>query len=61
LIASFTHPHSSFAIHALIDGGYFLNPAAPLGMLEIENRLRWPMKVIRNIGYLLVQRLDGVA
>jgi len=30
-------------------------------MVQVENRVRRPVKVIRDEGYLLVQRPEGVA
>src|SRR4030095_15437449 len=49
------------AIHALVDGRDLLHPTAPLGVLQIQNRLRRPVEVIGDKGYLLVERLEGVA
>jgi hypothetical protein len=30
-------------------------------MLEVEHFLRGPVKVVGNVGYLLIQMLEGVA
>jgi len=49
------------AIDLFIDRGNLPYPSAPVGVLEREHRLRLPMKVIRDEGYLLVKRLEGVA
>ena len=50
-----------FSVDALIDRGDFLDPSPPIGVLEIQDRLGRPVKVISHEGYLLVQRLEGVA
>jgi hypothetical protein len=38
-----------------------LNPSPPVRVLEVEHGLRRPVKVIGDEGYLLVERLEGVA
>jgi hypothetical protein len=48
-------------IYAPVDGRDFLNPPTPLGVFQIENLVRRPMKVIGHEGYLLVERFEGVA
>jgi hypothetical protein len=48
-------------INPLIDRRNLLDPTPPLGVLEIEHRIRRPVKVIRDEGYLPVQRFKGVA
>jgi hypothetical protein len=48
-------------VHALIDGRDFFNPASAVGMFQVENCFGRPVKVIGDEGYLLVQRLEGVA
>jgi hypothetical protein len=43
---------------------YFPNlfdPTLAVLVLQIENILQWPVKVIGNVGYLLIQALEGVA
>ena len=51
----------SLLIHALIDRGNFREPLATLPMIQVENRLGRPVKVVRDKGYLLVKRFEGVA
>ncbi len=51
----------SFRITALIDPGDLAHPAQTLLVFQIENRLHRPMEVVRDEGYLLVQRPEGVA
>src|ERR1035438_2826841 len=52
---------SSLPIHSLVDGGNLLHPPAPLRVLQIQDRLRRPVKVVRDEGYLPVKRPKGVA
>ena len=42
-------------IQLAIDGRHLLYPAVPLEMIQFEQKLRRPVKVIRQIGYLLVE------
>jgi hypothetical protein len=44
-----------------MDPGDFLDPAAPIAVRQLEDFGLRPMEVIRNIGYLLIQPLQGVA
>jgi hypothetical protein len=44
-----------------MDGRDLINPAPTVGVLQVEDRLGRPVKVIGDEGYLLVQRLEGVA
>lgn len=44
-----------------VDIGDFFDPQLPLLMLHIENLVERPMKVVRNVRYLLSQALHGVA
>ncbi len=48
-------------IDPLIDRRNLLYPTPPLGVLQIEHRIRRPVKVICDEGYLPVQRFQGVA
>ena len=48
-------------IQALVHRGNLLHPAAALPMLQIQNVVWRPVEVIGHEGYLLVQRLQGVA
>jgi len=38
-----------------------LHPLLPLGVLQLEEFVERPVKVIRQVGYLLLQALEGVA
>src|SRR5580704_2284599 len=51
----------ALAVLPFVDGRDLLDPSQPVGMLEIDDRLLRPMKVISDEGYLLVERLQGVA
>lgn len=51
----------ALAVLPFVDGRDLLDPPQPVGVLEIDDRLVRPMKVISHEGYLLVQRLQGVA
>jgi len=51
----------SWLVHAVVDGGDLLDPAAAVGVLEREHRFGRPVEVIGDEGYLLVQRIKGVA
>jgi hypothetical protein len=48
-------------VDSLIDARNLADPAPPFGVLQIQNRFRRPVKVIRDEGYLLIQRAEGVA
>jgi hypothetical protein len=48
-------------VHALIDCRNLLDPHAALRVLEVEYLFGRPVEVISYKGYLLVQRLEGVA
>jgi hypothetical protein len=44
-----------------VDLGYLLNPATAVAVLEGEDALHWPVEVVRDVGYLLVEPVQGVA
>ena len=48
-------------IEPAIDISNFFDPPLPFGVFEIENLSQGPVKVISDIGYLLVQAFEGVA
>ena len=52
---------SRLGVHALVNRRDFLDPSLSFRMLEGEDLLARPVKVISNEGYLLVQRREGVA
>jgi hypothetical protein len=54
-------PVISRIVHPLVDRRDLTDPPSALAVLEIENRRRWPVKVIRNEGYLPVEQGQGVA
>jgi hypothetical protein len=37
------------------------DPAPAVVVLQVHNGLEWPMKVIGDKGYLLVQTFEGIA
>ncbi len=43
------------------DPGDFLHPSPPLGVLEREQLLVRPVEMVGDIGYLLVEPVEGVA
>ena len=47
--------------HALMNRRDLLDPAPALGVLQVEDFLAGPVEVISDEGYLLLQRLEGVA
>jgi hypothetical protein len=51
----------ALAVPALVDGRDLFDPSQPVCVLEIDDGLVRPVKVISDEGYLLVQRLQGVA
>jgi hypothetical protein len=40
---------------------YFFDPAPAISVLEVQNSLGRPVKMVSDKGYLLVQQLEGVA
>lgn len=44
-----------------VDVRDLIDPPPPLCVLELENVVERPVKVVREIGYLLVQAFRGVA
>jgi hypothetical protein len=44
-----------------IDSGNLLHPTPAVGMLQIHDGLRRPVKVIGDEGYLLVKCFEGIA
>ena len=48
-------------IQALIDTPDLSDPALPLAMLHLHDLIVGPMQMVRNICYLLVQAIRGVA
>jgi hypothetical protein len=49
------------AVDTLIDRRDFLYPSTSFAVFKIQDCIGWPVKVIGHEGYLLVQRLEGVA
>jgi hypothetical protein len=52
---------TTFVVQAAIDLDDLLHPARALAMLEVQDLVVRPMKVIRQIRYLFVEPLYGVA
>lgn len=50
-----------FLIQPAIDADNFLHPPLALTMLHIHNVQARPVKMVGNIGYLLMQAVEGVA
>jgi hypothetical protein len=48
-------------VQPAIDSGDFFHPPAPLCVLQIQDIGARPVKVIGNVGYLLVQAIEGIA
>jgi hypothetical protein len=51
----------SCLVHPPIDPGNLLHPPAAIAMLERHDLRLRPVKVIGDVGYLLVKLLQGVA
>jgi hypothetical protein len=48
-------------IELSIDSRDLCDPAPAFVMLEVHDGAEWPMKVIGDKGYLLVQSFEGIA
>jgi hypothetical protein len=48
-------------VEPFVDSGYLLHPGLPAAMIHFEDGIRRPMKVIGDVGYLLIEPLEGVA
>jgi hypothetical protein len=48
-------------VDPFIDGRNLLYPAPSFAVLEIQHVAMRPVEVIREKGYLLIQRVEGVA
>jgi len=48
-------------IQAAVDRRDLFYPAPSLSVFQIHHRFRLPVKVISNKGYLLVERVEGIA
>jgi hypothetical protein len=44
-----------------IDFGDFLDPALAFSVFQSQELRQWPMELIGDVGYLLVQTVEGVA
>ncbi|MGB4677906.1 MAG: hypothetical protein WBH90_14380, partial [Aggregatilineales bacterium] len=51
----------SFFIHPPVDGRNLLHPLPPVAVLHRQDRLRAPVEVIGDEGYLLDKLVEGVA
>jgi hypothetical protein len=48
-------------VQSTIDLGDFTDPSATLAVFEVQDVVRRPVKVVSDVGYLLVQAVKGVA
>lgn len=48
-------------VDSAVDRRHFLRPSPTIGVLQREDVVERPMQVIRDVGYLLVEPLKGVA
>ncbi len=48
-------------VEPFVDGGHLAYPALTLGVLHLQYRFRRPVEMVREIGYLLMQPVEGVA
>ena len=48
-------------VEPAIDLRNFLDPALPLTMFQVEHFAGRPVKMIGNVGYLLIDLIEGVA
>ena len=58
-----TYPHGLLCafIEPAVDLGNLTHPPFPVTMLHVENRIGRPVEMVCNVGYLLVQAIQGVA
>jgi hypothetical protein len=52
---------SDVAVQSFIDRRNLLRPTPALGVFQVQDRFVRPVEVIGDEGYLLVERLEGVA
>jgi len=52
---------SASAAYLPVDLADLLDPSPPVCVLKLKNVLQRPVKVIRDVGYLLVEAIQGVA
>ena len=50
-----------FSLQPAVDTGDFFHPLLAFTVLQVHDGIPRPVKVIRNIGYLLMQAVQGVA
>jgi hypothetical protein len=48
-------------VETAVDRGNFLGPSPSIGVLQGEDLIERPMKVIGDVGYLLLEPIEGVA
>ncbi len=56
-----TRSRATRLVKPAIDLRNFLDPALPFAVLHVEHFLGRPVKVIGNVGYLLIHLIEGVA
>lgn|GEM_PF-3274604 len=50
-----------FFVESAVDRRHFLRPSPAIGVLQREDVVERPVQVVRDVGYLLVEPLKGVA
>jgi len=51
----------SSLVQTFVDGGNLTHPLAPETMIQIKDRIDLPVKVVCDVGYLLVELFQRVA
>src|SRR5687768_16717332 len=49
------------AAESSVDLCYLVHPPAPVPVLQVQHVLQRPVEVVRQVGYLLVETVEGVA
>jgi hypothetical protein len=60
-LQSIAHSRAAGLVKPAIDLGNLADPALPLAVLKVEHFVSRPVKVIGDVGYLLIYLIEGVA
>jgi hypothetical protein len=50
-----------FPVQAPVDLADLLHPPSPVGVLQVQDLVEWPVEMIGQVGYLLVELVERVA
>ena len=53
--------HLRSDVHSAVDARYFLYPFSPLTVFQPQYFVQLPVKMVGNVGYLLVQLVERIA